>query len=93
MVKLSLPGLIRWCGLTMNLEQIAEFLENPNLLENLPPSEDRALKLNGLFYFLEYQVPDEESLAFTQFFLTENPDSVYKNYFINFLLHKTCHEV
>ncbi len=72
----------------MKLEQIAEYLENPILLEGLPSSEDRTLKLNGLFYILEYKMPEEESITFTCNYLSENPESPYKDYFVHFLRHK-----
>jgi hypothetical protein len=72
----------------MNLNQISEILENPHLLDNLKPIEDVSLKINGLFYVLEYEIPDNESMVFARNYLTDNPTSRYKDYFINFLFHK-----
>ncbi|MAT42871.1 MAG: hypothetical protein CL609_11055 [Anaerolineaceae bacterium] len=72
----------------MNLNQISEILENPHLLDHLKPSENVSLKINGLFYVLEYEIPEEDSLEFARKYLTDNPTSRYKDYFINFLFHK-----
>ncbi len=72
----------------MKLEQLADFLENPSLLEHLATPESRTLHLKGLFYELTFNVPDADSIPFARSFLWQNPTSSYANDFISFLLHK-----
>lgn len=90
MVKLSLQGLTHWYGQAMDLEQIAVLLENPSLCDGLSSEKVREIQTKGLFYILEFNIPDEESIAFVRSFLFENPTNQYKNDLIHFLIHKNA---